>query len=319
MSERARLPQSRGGTYLTDGGIETVLIFHEGIDLPAFAAFPLVDDEQGRAALRSYFEPYLDLAREHDAGFVLTSPTWRANPDWAAQVGYDRDAMAGVNRRSIALMEELRAAVPSAQPVLIEGLLGPRGDGYAPESSMTAEEAERYHAVQLAVLADTAADFVSAITLTYADEATGVVRAAATAGLPVSIAFTLETDGRLPSGQPLHEAIAQVDAATDGACAYFGINCAHPTHFAGVLDHPVIRERVRSLRANASTLSHAEADAADELDEGDPDDLGARYVALRDALPNLTVLGGCCGTDIRHVRAIADAWTAAGRGAAQDR
>jgi S-methylmethionine-dependent homocysteine/selenocysteine methylase len=319
MSARAQLPQTEGGTYLTDGGIETVLIFHEGIDLPAFAAFPLVDDEQGRATLRGYFEPYLELARDHDAGFVLTSPTWRANPDWAAEVGYDREALAGVNRRSIALLEELRAAVPSSQPVLIEGLLGPRGDGYAPASLMTADEAERYHAVQLAALADTAADFVSAITMTYADEATGVVRAAAKAGLPVTIAFTLETDGRLPSGQPLHAAIAQVDAETDGACAYFGINCAHPTHFADVLDHGEIRDRVRSLRANASMLSHAELDAADDLDDGDPADLGARYAALRDRLPHLTVLGGCCGTDIRHVRAIADAWTAAEREPAQDR
>src|SRR4051794_13995845 len=319
MSPRDRLPQTEGGTFLTDGGIETVLIFHQGIDLPAFAAFPLVDTESGREALLGYFEPFLELAREQGAGFVLTSPTWRANPDWAAEVGYDREAMARVNRGSIALMEALRAAVPSSPPVLIEGLLGPRGDGYAPGALMTAEEAERYHAVQLRVLADTAADFASAITLTYADEATGVVRAAARAGLPVSIAFTLETDGRLPSGQPLHEAIAQVDAETHGACAYFGINCAHPTHFAGVLDHPVIRQRVRSLRANASMLSHAEADAADELDEGDPNDLAARYVALRSRLPNLTVLGGCCGTEIRHVRAIGDAWTAAERGPAQDR
>src|SRR3954451_15674134 len=311
MSERAHLPPTEGGTYLTDGGIETVLIFHEGIDLRAFAAFPLVDDEQGRTTLRDYFEPYLELARDHATGFVLTSPTWRANPDWAAEVGYDRDALAGVNRGSIALMEELRAAVPSSQPVLIEGLLGPRGDGNAPGALMTADEAERYHAVQLRVLADTAADFASALTLTYADEATGVVRAAARAGLTVSIAFTLETDGRLPGAQPLHEAIAQVDAETHGACAYFGINCAHPTHFETVLDEPVIRERVRSLRANASTRSHAELDAAEELDDGDPDDLGVRYAGLRDRLPNLTVLGGCCGTDIRHVRAIAGAWAAA--------
>jgi S-methylmethionine-dependent homocysteine/selenocysteine methylase len=311
MSPRDRLPQTEGGTFLTDGGIETVLIFHQGIDLPAFAAFPLVDTESGREALLGYFEPFLELAREQGAGFVLTSPTWRANPDWAAEVGYDREAMARVNRGSIALMEALRAAVPSSQPVLIEGLVGPRGDGYAPGALMTADEAERYHAVQLRVLADTAADFASAITLTYAEEAIGVVRAAARAGLPVSIAFTLETDGRLPSSQPLHEAIAQVDAETDGACAYFGINCAHPTHFETVLEEPVIRERVRSLRANASTRSHAELDAAEELDDGDPDDLGARYAGLRDRLPNLTVLGGCCGTDIRHVRAIAGAWAAA--------
>ena len=174
---------------------------------------------------------------------------------------------------------------------------------------MTAEAAERYHAAQLGVLADTAADFASAITLTYADEATGVVRAASNVGLPVAISFTLETDGRLPSGETLGDAIRQVDAATDGACAYFMINCAHPTHFADAIDDPVIRDRVRGLRANASTMSHAEIDASEELDDGDPVDLGASYAGLRDALPHLCVLGGCCGTDIRHVREIARAWT----------
>jgi len=312
MSPRDRLPQTQGGTFLTDGGIETVLIFHQGIDLPAFAAFPLVDDEQGRAALRGYFEPYLELARDHRAGFVLTSPTWRANPDWAAEVGYDRDAMAGVNRRSIALMEELRDAVPSPQPVLIEGMLGPRAEGYAADTVMTAEEAERYHAVQLGVLADTAADFVSAITLTYADEATGVVRAAAKVGLPVSIAFTLETDGRLPSGQPLAEAIAQVDADAGGP-DYYMLNCAHPAHFEHVLEAgaPWV-ERIRGLRANASRRSHEELDAAEELDEGDPAELAGAHGRLRDRMPALRVLGGCCGTDHRHVDAIAAAWYAAG-------
>jgi homocysteine S-methyltransferase len=312
MSERARLPHTDGGLYLTDGGIETVLIHQQGIDLPAFAAFPLVDDARGRDALRDYYAPYLALARQHGAGFVLTSPTWRASADWGAEVGYDRDRLAAANRSCIALMEELRVAGgPSSQPVLIEGLLGPREDGYVAGSAMSADEAERYHAVQLGVLADTAADFASAITLTYADEATGVVRAAGRAGLPVSISFTLETDGRLPSGQALGDAIRQVDDATDGACAYFGINCAHPAHFADAIDDPAIRERVRSLRANASLLSHAELDASDELDDGDPADLAARYAGLRGALPELRVLGGCCGTDIRHVRAIAGAWTAA--------
>ena len=319
MTPRARLPQPDGGLFLTDGGIETVLIYQQGIDLPAFAAFPLVDDERGCEALRGYFAPFLTLARDHGAGFVLTSPTWRANADWGAEVGYDGDRLAAVNRRSIALMEELRAAVPSPQPVLIEGLLGPREDGYAAGSAMTPDEAARYHAGQLDVLADTAADFVSAITLTYADEATGVVRAAGRAGLPVAISFTLETDGRLPSGQSLADAIRQVDDETDGACAYFAINCAHPTHFANAVDDDAIRERVLGLRANASMLSHAELDEADQLDEGDPVDLGVRYVGLRDALPNLCILGGCCGTDIRHVREIASAWTAATQASAQDR
>jgi homocysteine S-methyltransferase len=311
MSHRDRLPQLEGRVFLTDGGIETALIFHEGIDLPAFAAFPLLDDDAGRAALRGYYEPYLSLARQRGTGFVLTSPTWRANLDWAAQLGYDAETLARVNRDSIELMERLRDESPHDEPVLIEGLLGPRGDGYAADSTMSAWEAERYHAIQLRVLADTAVDLASAFTIAYAEEAVGIVRAAEKTGLPSVISFTLETDGRLPSGQSLDAAIEQVDAETDGACAYFMINCAHPLHFAGALGgSPTIRERVRGLRANAATLSHAELDAAEELDAGDPSDLGARYVALREALPNLAVLGGCCGTDIRHVRAIADAWLA---------
>jgi homocysteine S-methyltransferase len=209
-------------------------------------------------------------------------------------------------------MERLRADAGTGQPILIEGLLGPRDDGYAPAATMSAREAEQYHAVQLRVLADTAADLASAVTITYADEAIGIVRAAEKAGLPCAISFTLETDGKLPSGQTLWSAIDRVDAETDGACAYFMINCAHPTHFADTLgDGGAVRDRIRGLRANASTRSHAELDEAEELDDGDPADLGARYVALRATLPNLTVLGGCCGTDIRHVQAIADAWLAA--------
>jgi homocysteine S-methyltransferase len=312
MSHRDSLPQTEGGVFLTDAGLETVLIFHEGIDLPGFAAFPLLEDDAGREALTSYYEPFLSLARERDTGFVLTSPTWRANPDWAAKLGYDGETLAKVNRHSIELMERLRADAGTGQPILIEGLLGPRDDGYAPAATMSAREAEQYHAVQLRVLADTAADLASAVTITYADEAIGIVRAAEKAGLPCAISFTLETDGKLPSGQTLWSAIDQVDAETDGACAYFMINCAHPTHFADTLgDGGAVRDRIRGLRANASTRSHAELDEAEELDDGDPADLGARYVALRATLPNLTVLGGCCGTDIRHVQAIADAWLAA--------
>jgi homocysteine S-methyltransferase len=320
MPQRDSLPQTEGGLFLTDGGLETVLIFHDGIDLPGFAAFPLLEDDAGQAALRAYYEPFLALARERGTGFVLTSPTWRANPDWGAKLGYDAETLAKVNRHSIELMERLRADADADQPILIEGLLGPRDDGYAPAATMTAPEAEQYHAVQLRVLADTAADYASAITITYADEAIGVVRAAEKAGLPSVIAFTLETDGRLPSGQSLEGAIDQVDAETDGACAYFMINCAHPTHFADVVaEGGAYRDRIRGLRANASTRSHAELDEAEDLDDGDPEDLGARYVALRDALPNLSVLGGCCGTDIRHVRAIAAAWQAAESAANSDR
>ena len=308
---RARLPQLDGGVFVTDGGLETDLIFHHGLDLPAFAAFDLLKDDEGTEALRTYYRPYIALAAKHEIGLVLESPTWRANPNWAREIGYSLDELDRLNRKAIGLMEELRADHTGTTPVVISGCVGPQGDGYAPDTMLTAEEAERYHSVQISTFADTAADMVTAITMTYAEEASGLARAAAASGLPVVISFTVETDGRLPSGQALSGAIAQVDDDTDGAPAYYMINCAHPTHFENAVagGEPWVR-RIGGLRTNASTKSHAELDEAEELDEGDPADLGARHAALRALLPNVNVLGGCCGTDHRHVGAICSAWLA---------
>jgi S-methylmethionine-dependent homocysteine/selenocysteine methylase len=308
MSHRASLPQLKGDLFLTDGGIETSLIFHQGLDLPEFAAFVLLDNAEGLDQLRRYYEPYIGLARESGTGFVLETPTWRASPGWAARLDVSPDKLDWLNRRAVTLMEELRRSAGD-NPVVISGCVGPEGDGYRPANLLSADAARDYHATQVGTFADTAADMVTALTMTYADEATGVAQAASDAGLPSVISFTLETDGRLPNGQGLGEAIEAVDEATSGAPAYYMINCAHPTHFDDVLatDEPW-RDRIRGLRANASTMSHDELDEAEELDDGDPADLGARYAALRSRLPNLNVLGGCCGTDHRHVGAIRDAW-----------
>ena len=305
---RDRLPQLGRELFLTDGGIETTLIFHEGLDLPLFAAFHLLKDETGRTALRRYYERYLALAREQGRGLILESPTWRASADWARQLGYDAAALDLVNREAIALMEELRDRHAGPRPLVISGCVGPRGDAYGPEQLMGPDEAESYHKAQIRTFARTEADMVTAITMTHSGEAIGIVRAAAAAGLPVAVSCTLETDGRLPSGEALGEAILTVDTATDAGAAYFMINCAHPSHFAGVLetDESWVR-RIRGLRANASRCSHAELDAAQELDQGDPEELGQDYAALRRRLPWLTVLGGCCGTDHRHIEAIARA------------
>ena len=308
MMARGTLPQLDGGLFLTDGGIETTLIFHEGLDLPLFAAFDLLKDEPGTEALRRYYEPYLEIARERGAGFVLESPTWRASPRWAAELGYTEEELDRFNRKGIALMEELRDAYAGADPIVISGAIGPQSDGYDPQEILSAEQARDYHATQIASFSETAADMVTAITMTYADEAIGVARAATDAGLPVAISFTVETDGRLPDGQALREAIEAVDAVAPPA--YFMINCAHPTHFEDVLAEGdgAWLGRIAGLRANASTKSHAELDEATELDAGDPDDLAARYAALEQHLPRLNVLGGCCGTDQRHIAAISSAW-----------
>jgi S-methylmethionine-dependent homocysteine/selenocysteine methylase len=308
---RDRLPQLDGGLFLTDGGIETVLIYHHGLELPLFAAFDLLKDDAGTEQLRLYYAPYALIAKERAIGLVLEGPTWRASPGWGRQLGYGEEELRQLNRKAIALMEEIRAEYQGAAPIVISGCMGPEGDGYAPETMLTADEAQRYHAVQIETFADTAADMVTAITMTYAEEATGLARAATSAGIPVVISFTLETDGRLPSGQALGGAITQVDDATDAAPVYYMINCAHPTHFEEAVagGEPWVR-RIRGLRTNASTKSHAELDVAEELDEGDPDDLAARHAALKALLPAVNVLGGCCGTDHRHVGAICNAWLA---------
>lgn len=308
---RERLPQLDGGLFVTDGGIETTLIFHHGLDLPAFAAFDLLKDGEGTEQLRLYYTPYAALARERRLGLVLESPTWRANPGWAAEIGYSLTELEALNRKAIALMEELRREYGSAAPVVISGCVGPHGDGYAPDTMLSPEAAQNYHSFQIRTFADTAADMVTAITMTYAEEAIGVTRAAQDAGLPVAISFTVETDGRLPSGQELADAIAEVDGETRDGPAYYMINCAHPTHFEAVLDpaSPWVA-RIHGLRTNASKLSHAELDAAEELDDGDPEELAQRHVELKELLPNLNVLGGCCGTDHRHVDAICTAWLA---------
>ena len=310
MDYRSGLPQLGRDLFLTDGGIETTLIFHRGLDLPEFAAFDLLKDEAGTEALRSYFRPYLELARENDTGFVLESPTWRASPRWADEIGYSADELDTVNRAAISLMDALRDDYSDVTPIVISGCIGPQDDGYDPKRKLSANEAAEYHSTQIGTFADTEADMVAALTLTYVDEAIGIARASQAEGLPVAISFTVETDGTLPSGEPLSQAIEETDAATGGGPAYYMINCAHPTHFASVLGGSWTT-RIHGLRANASTKSHAELDEAPELDDGDPEDLGARYAGLRGQLPSLNVLGGCCGTDDRHVARICSAWTTA--------
>jgi homocysteine S-methyltransferase len=278
MSYRNALPQASGVTCITDGGMETTLIYDQGLELPCFASFPLLETEQGADVLRSYFEPYGAVARERGVGLLLDTPTWRANAIWGERLGYSADDLAAVNRKAAAFMERVRSehAAPDT-PVVISGCVGPRDDAYRPSALMSAVEAERYHAAQISVLSETEADLVSGLTLAYADEAIGIARAAERAGMPAVISFTVETDGRLPSGMALRDAIEQVDAETGGTVSYFMINCAH-------------------------------LDESDELDEGDPGELAEHYRALRPRLPGVTVVGGCCGTNDRHVAAIADAW-----------
>lgn len=305
---RHNLPQLKRGDFLSDGGLETTLVFHRGIDLPAFAAFPLLDDAKGREELTEYYEAYLAIARERGLGFILDTPTWRANADWGPQLGYDRAALRAVNIRSVDYVEKLRRLWerPST-PIVLNGVIGPRGDGYK-DGNMEPLAAEDYHAFQAEAFADSEADMISAITMNNVGEAVGIVRASKRAGMPCVVSFTVEADGRLVNGKTLQAAIEETDAATDGYAAYYMVNCAHPSHFEDALVRgEAWVKRIAGIRANASAKSHQELDESTELDIGDPCDLGARYRRLRQDHPAMRVLGGCCGTDHRHLQAICDA------------
>lgn len=306
---RSGLPQISGGLFLTDGGLETTLIYHTGLELQDFAAFDLLGTVAGEAALRDYYIAYAQIADRLGTGLILESATWRANPDWGKRLGYDSDALAEANTRGIELLAELRRAYEMEQsPIVISGCIGPRGDGYAPGNTMSADSAERYHRDQLETFAGSDADMACALTMNYVEEAVGIAEAARRSEIPVAISFTVETDGNLPTGQRLETAIEQVDDQTSGYPCYYMINCAHPSHFDKVLtgDAPWLR-RLRGVRANASRLSHAELDDAAELDAGDPAELARDYVRLGRRLQQLNVMGGCCGTDQRHIEAIATA------------
>jgi homocysteine S-methyltransferase len=296
------LPQLSGRPVVNDGGLETDLIYHHGVDLPNFAAFPLVDDDRGRELLLRYYGDYVDIARRAGAAVQLDTPTWRASADWGDRLGFPVSELRRVNRDAVALIDQLRSA-SGLDEFVISGCLGPRGDGYVAGEVVDPDDAAAYHAPQIEALAEAGADLVTALTLTGTGEAVGIVRAARAAGLPVAVSFTVELDGRLPDGTPLPAAVTEVDA--EGGPDYFMVNCAHPTHIApGLTDDGDWRLRIRGLRANASTRSHAELDAATELDEGNPIELAQSHDALRPLLPNLTLIGGCCGTDSRHVAAM---------------
>lgn len=305
--KRSDILRSRFGSdiWLTDAGIETVLVYSEGLDLPQFASFPLLQQGEGRAAIRRYFDGLLDEAKRQGSGFVLDTATWRASQGWASALGLAPEEIDAANRAAVDFARDLRSARPD-QEILINGVLGPHGDAYAPDRVLSPDEAQDYHARQIAVLDDAGVDLVSAMTISSTGEAIGIARAAQEEGCPVVLSFTVETDGRLISGKSLADAIAETDAATDGFPLWYGINCAHPDHFRATLSGPWVG-RIGVLRANASRLSHAELDVMTALDSGDPDALAADYRGLLGLMPGLHVLGGCCGTDLRHVAAIGEA------------
>ncbi len=288
---------------LMDGGLETTLIFHKDTDLPHFAAFNLIDKPQHQKTLFNYYTEYLDLAVRYGTGFILESCTWRANRDWGYKLGYKEAELRELNRLAILQLESLRTKYEKfVDPILISGCVGPRSDGYTVNNKMNADDARDYHDPQISTFKAAGVDVVTALTMNYVDEALGIVKSAMANGVPVVISFTAETDGKLPGGESLEDAITFVDGETDSYPSYYMINCAHPSHFAHSLGSGA--NRIMGIRANASCKSHAELDEAEELDAGDKPELASWYHKLRSKLPNLQIYGGCCGTDASHMEAI---------------
>jgi len=307
---RTDLPQLTKATFMTDGGLETDLIFNHGIDLPEFAAFDLLKNEEGKEVLRKYFLDYIDISKTQCSGFVLEAPTYRANPDWALKIGYSLESLDDITRIAVQELENIRNDNESENfKIAISVCIGPRGDGYSPDNKMSVEMAEEYHSYQIKIVADTNADLVSALTMNYNEEAIGIVNAAQKKNIPVVISYTVETDGKLPSGQSLEEAITALDKITDNYVSYYMINCAHPNHFVDILNpDSTWAKRIKGLRANASNKSHAELDESETLDIGDKEQLARKYQELKALLPNLNVIGGCCGTDHTHMNEICNLW-----------
>ena len=306
---RSNLPQLSGDLFLTDGALETTMVFHEGFEMPHFAAFPLLDNTKGQDAFNRYFHNYCPIAEKHKVGFILEAVTWRASIDWAIKLGYSKQGLDEILQKAVEYLMPYRKQYENEHSkFVISSAIGPRGDGYTPENIMSVNEAEDYHSGHIETLAKTDTDMLTAFTINYSEEASGIALAAKAQNVPVVISFTLETDGKLPTGESLKSAIQKVEDDTDRYPVYYKINCAHPTNFESVVStgEPWLK-RIRSLRANASSCSHAELDEAEVLDEGNPEELGNQYRQLREYLPNLNVLGGCCGTDHRHIEAICKA------------
>jgi len=305
MADQPHMALQSGRLYLTDGGIETWLMYKKGFEIPHFCAFHLLNDEKGRAAIRLYYQKHAEVALNAGAAFIFDSLTYRASRDWGNLLGYSAEGLAEMNLQALDLYREVARAIGNdPATTLYSGCIGPKGDAYETHLPLGADEAEDYHAAQVQTFAHGGADFVTGLTLNSPAEAIGIARAAKAAGLPSVISFTLEEAGLVGGRMSLEAAINAVDDATDGAPAHYMVNCTHPADFSPSLSAAPWMARLSGLRANASTRDHGQLCQLGHLDEGDADDLARRHGAIAKAFPHINVYGGCCGTDHAHVEKI---------------
>lgn len=301
------LPLKPGVVYLTEGGVETETLYKYGFDLPEFAMFPLLDDPRAREAFRTMYTAYLDVAASRGCGALITGFDYRASPDWGEKLGYSRDGLAEMQHRSIAFLRDVaepyRAVLPD---ILIAGCIGPRGDAYSLNRTITAHEAQDYHATQLATLKAAGVDLVWSATFNNVPEAVGVARAADAARLPLIVSFTLTSEHILRSGVTLREAVEATDREAGARRpAAYGLNCSHPVEFWPALERGDWFQRIINIRPNAAKMDKIALCKLGHLEEGDPVELGAMMGELAQIYPHLRIFGGCCGTGAVHLDEIA--------------
>lgn len=308
MSPQAQFPNPYPGElFLTEGGTETEIMYKHGFELPEFAMFPLLENPIAVTAMRDMFRSQLDVAAEFAMSMLLTGIDYRASPDWGAKLGYSPHGLAQANIQSIEFLRELAGEYNGQIPrTLIGGTIGPRGDAYQLNRTITAAEAEDYHSVQLATLKQAAVDFACAATFNNIPEAVGVARAAKKIGVPLIVSLTVDSSSRLKSGPTVADAIQAIDfEAADAAPISYLLNCSHPVEFEPALTAGPWTSRLHGFRPNASKMEKLALCKLGHLEEGDPVELGRLMGGLARRYPHMNVWGGCCGTGDTHLRAIA--------------
>lgn len=306
-TQGAPFPREDGLLYLAEGGVETEIMYRHGHRLREFAMFELMDDPAAVTDMRDMYRRYLDVAARHGFAVLMAGFDYRASPDWGDKLGYSPEGLREMQHKCIDFLRDAARPYADQLPrVAVAGCIGPRGDAYALNHDITAEEAEAYHAIQMDTLRDCGVDIVWAATINNVPEAVGIARAAAAAGLPLNLSFTLDSDHRLQSGPSLREAIEATDAQAGAAQPdSYGINCSHPLEFEPALEPGDWVRRIRSLRPNAAKMDKVALCQLGHIEEGDPEDLGRTMGDLARRMPDVDIWGGCCGTWDKHFDRIA--------------
>lgn len=310
----ARRPD--GLPWFTEGGTETELMYRHGLGFDHFAAFTLLEDDSATEVVKDMYRRLLEAIAQAGGCALIGGLDYRASPDWAGLLGYAPAGLVDMQRRNIDMLRQVCAPFEDRIPeIRIAGVIGPRGDAYALNETITAEAAEDYHFAQLDLYARDGVDLAWAATINNIPEAVGLSRAAARAGIPVNICFTLTSDHRLRAGPTLAEAVLATDAdcGPEARPDSYGVNCSHPLEFEPALEPGPWQARLRCFRPNAAAMDKIALCKLNHLEEGDPEELGRQMGALARRFTQADIWGGCCGSWDKHIARIAPAVLAARR------